>query len=378
MIKPKKKKTDIRKIVKKAAEKISIKEPEKVKKKKQHKDIKNVVKKVADKIVKKKENEELKHYLELINQLKKEVSKVVVGQDEVVEGIIKSVIAKGHVLVEGVPGIAKSLVIRAIAVGTGCQFGRIQFTVDLLPTDIIGITTLTPDRTSFEVLKGPIFNNFVMADEINRAPPKTQSALLEAMAEMQVTISRQTYNLDQPFFVMATQNPIESAGTYPLPEAQLDRFLFKLKMNYPIKEDEKKIIEQNISLNSFESYGLRTVMSPEDILAMQKVVHTIEHTGKINDYIVEIVNSTRNPKDYKLNIGKYISLGASPRASIYLFIGAKADALVKGQTHVSPQNVKNVAIDVLRHRIKLNYRAQIDGVTEEDIINEIISKVKIP
>jgi MoxR-like ATPase len=177
---------------------------------------------------------------------------------------------------------------------------------------------------------------------------------------------------------MATQNPIESAGTYPLPEAQLDRFLFKLKMNYPIKEDEKKIIEQNISLNSFESYGLRTVMSPEDILAMQKVVHTIEHTGKINDYIVEIVNSTRNPKDYKLNIGKYISLGASPRASIYLFIGAKADALVKGQTHVSPQNVKNVAIDVLRHRIKLNYRAQIDGVTEEDIINEIISKVKIP
>jgi MoxR-like ATPase len=378
MIKPKKKKTDIRKIVKKAAEKISIKEPEKVKKKKQHKDIKNVVKKVADKIVKKKENEELKHYLELINQLKKEVSKVVVGQDEVVEGIIKSVIAKGHVLVEGVPGIAKSLVIRAIAVGTGCQFGRIQFTVDLLPTDIIGITTLTPDRTSFEVLKGPIFNNFVMADEINRAPPKTQSALLEAMAEMQVTISRQTYNLDQPFFVMATQNPIESAGTYPLPEAQLDRFLFKLKMDYPIKDEEKKIIEQNISLKSFESYGVNTVMTPENIIEMQRVVHTIEHTGKINDYIVEIVNATRNPKDYKLNLGKYISLGASPRASIFLFVGAKADAFVNGHTHVSPQNIKNVAADVLRHRIKLNYRAQIDRVTEEDVIKEIVSKVKIP
>ena len=202
-----------------------------------------------------KSNKNMEYYLSKINKLRSEISKVVVGQNKTVDGIIRSVITNGHVLVEGVPGTAKTLILRSVAVLTGCDFGRIQFTVDLLPTDIVGINTLAPDGKSFQVLKGPVFNHFLLADEINRAPPKTQSALLEAMAELQVSISRNSYKLEPPFFVMATQNPIESSGTYPLPEAQIDRFLFKLLIGYPEKEHEAKIIEQNITLQSFESYN---------------------------------------------------------------------------------------------------------------------------
>ena len=324
------------------------------------------------------EKEKRDKYLSLIKELKKEISRVVVGQEDIVDGIIRALIANGHVLLEGVPGIAKSLIIKSIAITTGCNFGRIQFTVDLLPTDIIGITTLSADKSAFAILKGPVFSNFLMADEINRAPPKTQSALLEAMAEKQVSISRNTYQLDEPFFVMATQNPIETSGTYPLPEAQTDRFLFKLIMDYPGKEEEAQIIEQNIALKKFEDYELKVLMQPEDLIAMQALVQKVEHTKRINHYIVEIVNATRHPKKYSLNLGKYISLGASPRASIFLFIGAKADAFMQGETYVRPQNIKNVALDVLRHRISLNYKAKVDRITTDDIINEILSTIKVP
>ena len=325
-----------------------------------------------------KSNKNMEYYLSKINKLRSEISKVVVGQSKTVDGIIRSVITNGHVLVEGVPGTAKTLILRSVAVLTGCDFGRIQFTVDLLPTDIVGINTLAADGKSFQVLKGPIFNHFLLADEINRAPPKTQSALLEAMAELQVSISRNSYKLDAPFFVMATQNPIESSGTYPLPEAQIDRFLFKLLIGYPEKEHEAKIIEQNITLQPFESYNLKKIMEPKDIMRMQQLVREVQHTERINKYIVELVNATRTPKEYDISLGKYISLGGSPRASIFLFIAAKADAFMNGQKHVSPQNVKNIAHDVLRHRIMLNYRAKVDDVTTDKIIEEVLSKVKIP
>ncbi len=326
----------------------------------------------------KKEDSEIERSLKMIQAMKDEVSKIVVGQTDVVNGIIRAIIANGHVLIEGVPGIAKTLIIRAIASVTGCKFGRIQFTVDLLPTDIIGITTLSADRTDFEIMKGPIFANFVIADEINRAPPKTQSALLEAMAEKQVTISRNTYDLDQPFFVMATQNPIESSGTYPLPEAQMDRFLFKLVMKYPEKEKEQMIIEQNTAFKQFGSYNLNPVMNPEDIIKIQEVVHQIQHTQRINRYIVDIVDATRKPGEYGVELGRYIDLGASPRASIYMFVAAKADALMNGKKFVTPHNVKTVAYDILRHRINLNYKAKIEKVSADNIIKEILSKVKVP
>ena len=320
----------------------------------------------------------IKQCLSKISNLRKELSKIIVGQEKVIDGMIKALIANGHVLVEGVPGIAKTLIIRSIAHATGCNFGRIQFTVDLLPSDIVGITTLSANKSSFQVLKGPIFNNFVIADEINRSPPKTQSALLEAMGEKQVSISKITYKLDLPFFVMATQNSLESSGTYPLPEAQVDRFLFKLMMTYPEKHHEAMIIEQNIAFKPFEAYGVKKAMGKNDILKMQKLVHTIKHTDRINKYIVNIVNATRSPKEYSINLGKYISLGASPRASIFLFTAGKADAFLQGKMHVSPQNIKNVALDVLRHRIMLNYRANVDHVTAEDIIREILDKVRVP
>ncbi len=317
-------------------------------------------------------------YQKLIAKIKAEVARVVVGQGVIVEKMILALIANGHVLVEGVPGIAKSLIVKTLAVTTGCNQSRIQFTVDLLPTDIVGLTTLAPDNKTFQVIKGPIFSNFVMADEINRAPPKTQSALLEAMAEKQVSIGKQTYRLSPPFFVMATQNPIESTGTYPLPEAQKDRFLFKLLIDYPEIEDEEKIIEQNIMHAPFESYGIKKIIGPKDIIEMQQKSMGIKHTERINKYIVELVNATRNPKNYGIVSGKYINLGASPRASINLFIAAKASAFMSGKEFVSPQDIKNVAIDVLRHRIMLGYKAQVEKVSEDDIIREILAKVRVP
>lgn len=312
-----------------------------------------------------------------LEKVKAEVARIVVGQEKVVDALLKALLANGHVLVEGIPGIAKTLVIRALATSTGCKFKRIQFTPDLLPTDIVGITSYE-EHKGFFVIKGPIFSNFVLADEINRAPPKVQSALLESMQEKQATIGKETFPIDLPFFVLATQNPIETLGVYQLPEAQIDRFLFKTEMGYPSKEEEKKIIERNITLNKFEDYNIKPVISQERILELQEITKKIAHSDKIKEYIVDIADSTRHPEKYKLKTGKYIEMGASPRACIGLFMGAKADALMKGDTYIRPQHVKNVAFDVLRHRIILNYTGQAEGIKTDTIISEILSKVPIP
>ena len=312
-----------------------------------------------------------------VEKIKEEVRRVVVGQDKIVEGILRSLIANGHVLIEGVPGIAKTLLIIAIAASAGCKSSRIQFTVDLLPADISGITTYTPGK-GFETIKGPIFANFVIADEVNRAPPKTQSALLEAMQEKQVTIGKNTFKLEPPFFVMANHNPIESSGTYKLPEAQIDRFLFKFKMGYPSNEDEEAIIDKNITINKFEEYGIKPIISGEKIIEMQKQAKKVKMSPMVKKYIVRIVEATRNPKNFGIQLGKYIEWGGSPRASISLGIGARADAALKGESSATPQNVKNVAHDVLRHRILLNYSGQAEGIDTDRIITEILSKVKVP
>ena len=311
---------------------------------------------------------------QVVEELEREISRVVVGQKKTVREIVRAILCDGHVLVEGVPGIAKTLMIRAMARVMGCDMQRVQFTVDLLPTDITGILSYNPQK-GFEVVKGPIFSNFVIADEINRSPPKTQSALLEAMQEKQVTIGRKTYALPRPFFVMATENPLEVSGVYSLPEAQVDRFFFKVIMSYPEKSDEVQILSQNTTLRDFESYNLKRILSPEKILSLQKLTREVYSSDKIGDYIVRIVHETRR-KDFEYS--KYISYGASPRASICLYISSKAEALLNGRDHVLPQDVKAVAHSVLRHRIILNYQAEAEKITSDMIINHILNKINTP
>ncbi len=313
----------------------------------------------------------------LINEAKKEISKAVVGQEKIIEGFIRALISNGNVLVEGAPGLAKTLIVRTVANVMGCDFNRVQFTPDLLPTDIIGIMAYEKER-GFYVLKGPIFSNFILADEINRAPPKVQSALLECMQEKQATIGHETFPMPVPFFVLATQNPIEQLGVYPLPEAQIDRFMFKLNIEYPSLKEEQEVLTKNITTNKFEDYSLRQIMSPSLLVDMQDDVKKIYLDKKIEHYIVEIVDATRNPDNYRIKLGKYIEWGASPRASIGLFIASKAEALIRGSTFVTPQYVKEVAYDVLRHRIILNYEAQAENIKPEDVIKEILAKVPVP
>lgn len=311
----------------------------------------------------------------IIKSIRDEVANVIVGQDKVIDSFIRAMLCDGHVLLEGVPGIAKTLMIRTLAAVTGGKFKRIQFTVDLLPTDITGIITYTPQK-GFEIIKGPIFANFIIADEINRSPPKTQSALLEAMQERQVTIGRETFKLPIPFFVMANQNPIETSGVYLLPEAQLDRFIFKVLIGYPSEEEEQKILKQNINLKKFEDFSLRAVTNPQSIIRMQELTKKVYLDKDIEKYIVKIVALTR--KKDALDKSRFIEWGASPRASINLFISSKAQALIKGRNFVTPQDVKDIAYDVLRHRIILNYEAIASGITPEDIIKEILEKVPVP
>jgi len=318
---------------------------------------------------------EIQKYPLIFKKLKEEIAKIIVGQDEAVNGLIRAILCKGHVLVEGVPGIAKTLLIRALAKTTGCTFSRIQFTVDLLPTDIIGITSFEPKK-GFTAYKGPIFANFVLADEINRSSPKTQSALLEAMQERQVTLGKKSYALETPFFVMATMNPIESEGVYPLPEAQIDRFLFKLFMDYPTTNEEQKILMQNITIQDFDAFKLKTILTPSLMLHLQEKTRDIYLSEELEKYIIRLVEATR--KSEKLKLGKYIQYGASPRASIGLFIASKADALMNGKNYVTPQNIKNVAKPILRHRILLNYEGQAENITTDQIISEILSKTPIP
>jgi MoxR-like ATPase len=299
---------------------------------------------------------------------------MVVGQKEIIRGIIRGILCNGHVLVEGVPGVAKTLVIMTIGKVMGCEVNRIQFTVDLLPTDITGIQSYTPGK-GFEVLKGPIFANFIIADEINRSPSKTQSALLEAMQEKKVTISKKTYDLPLPFFVMATQNPLENTGVYQLPEAQIDRFLFKLLIDYPTKEEEIHVLEQNMTTRSFDSYDLKPIANPKTIINLQREVKKVFTSDAIKKYIIDIVNVTR---DKNFSYAKYISYGASPRAAIALFIASKAESLMQGRNFVTPEDIKTVIYPVLRHRIILNYQAEAEKVSADDIINEILKQVKVP
>src|SRR3990167_5243344 len=295
-------------------------------------------------------------YHDVLLSIKKEISKIIVGQDSTVNALLVGLLSNGHILVEGIPGIAKTLLIRALSQTTGGVFSRIQFTVDLLPTDITGITAYNPQK-GFYVVKGPIFANFLLADEINRAPAKVQSALLEAMQERQTTIGKQTFPMFNPFFVMATQNPIETSGTYPLPEAQIDRFLFKLYMGYPTLENEKKVLRQNIQLKKFEEYNIMPIISPQKLIEMQKAVQEV--------YLGE-------------EIGKYIQWGGSPRASIGLYIASKANAFMQGSSFVTPQHVKEIAYPILRHRIILNYEGLADDIKSDSIIKEILAKVPIP
>ncbi|VVC72185.1 Holliday junction ATP-dependent DNA helicase RuvB [uncultured archaeon] len=295
-----------------------------------------------------------------------EVAKLVVGKKDVVEDLLIAVFSEGHVLLEGVPGIAKTRMANAIALTLDCGFKRIQFTPDMLPSDIIGTMVFDSNKNDFIFKKGPIFTNIILADEINRAPPKTQSALLEAMQEHQVTVEGVTHQLPYPFIVLATQNPIEMEGTYPLPEAQVDRFIFKLLLGYPSKEEEKEIVQMKMK----DDVEIEKVLAPEGIKAIGAQIQEVEMDSSILDYIVEIVSATRTRSD--------VQLGASPRASISLMKGAKAKALLEGRDYVIPDDVKAVVFPVLRHRITLNPESELAGVGVDDVINDVLSGVKVP
>ncbi len=313
---------------------------------------------------------------DFVNLVTKGMDQTIVGQKHLVDSLLIALLSNGHVLLEGVPGLAKTLAIKTLAQIIDAKYSRIQFTPDLLPADVVGTMVYSVQKEQFQVKRGPIFANFVLADEINRAPAKVQSALLEAMQERQVTIGEKTFGLDEPFLVMATQNPIEQEGTYPLPEAQVDRFLLKVVIGYPTKEEEKIIIRQNISR---EKKDIRPLLKPEEILAAQEIVEKIYLDEKIERYIVDIVFATRFPAEYNLNdLTSIISFGASPRASISLARAARAYAFLRSRGYVIPEDVRAVCHDVLRHRIGLSYEAEANNITTDDIISEILDKVEVP
>jgi MoxR-like ATPase len=322
-------------------------------------------------------NERINQASAFIDLLMMELNKSVVGQKHMVERLLVGMLANGHVLLEGVPGLAKTLAIKSLATAINGNFARIQFTPDLLPADILGTMVYNPQNHEFVVRKGPIFANFILADEINRAPAKVQSALLEAMQERQVTISNETYPLTEPFLVLATQNPIEQEGTYELPEAQVDRFMLKVVITYPKKEEERMVIRQNLNPNG--SVKINPVVQPEDILKARKLVREVYMDEKIEQYILDIVFATRFPDEYKLNkLKPLISYGASPRASISLALAAKAYAFIKRRGYVIPEDVRAICHDVLRHRIGISYEAEAENITSENIINEILNAVEVP
>ncbi len=310
-----------------------------------------------------------------IADVMKEFNKVIVGQRTIIEKILIGLFCKGHILLEGVPGLAKTLIIRTLSQIIDCSFKRIQFTPDLLPADIIGTMIYNPATTNFSIKKGPVFHNIILADEINRAPAKVQSALLEAMQEKQVTLGEETYRLNEPFLVLATQNPIEQEGTYPLPEAQVDRFMLKLLISYPSRKEERQIIDIQRSIDSAD---LKKVITPADIIRVQGVIDDIYVDEKIKDYILDIVLATREPEEYKLNIKNLITYGASPRASIYLTKAAKAHAFLQGRGFVSPDDVKSIVMDVLRHRVIISYEAEAENMTSEDVIQKILDTIEVP
>lgn len=313
---------------------------------------------------------------DFVNLITRGMDQTIVGQKHLVESLLIALLSNGHVLLEGVPGLAKTLAIKTLAQLIDAKYSRIQFTPDLLPADVLGTMVYSVKSEQFQVKKGPIFANFVLADEINRAPAKVQSALLEAMQERQVTIGDKTFALDEPFLVMATQNPIEQEGTYPLPEAQVDRFLLKVVIGYPSREEEKLIIRQNITN---EKKKIVPLLKPEEILEAQKIVEQIYIDEKIERYIVDIVFATRFPADYGLNdLSSIIGFGASPRASISLARAARSYAFLRQRGYVIPEDVRAVCHDVLRHRIGLTYEAEANNITADEIISEILDKVEVP
>ena len=321
-------------------------------------------------------NERIKLQSAFVENLQAEMNKVIVGQKHLIESLLVGLLSDGHILLEGVPGLAKTLAINTLAQVVDADFSRLQFTPDLLPADLLGTMIYSRKDEEFIVKKGPIFTNFVLADEINRAPAKVQSALLEVMQERQVTIGGETYKLDEPFLVMATQNPIEQEGTYPLPEAQVDRFMLKVVIDYPKKDEEQIIMRQNIA-KKFPTPN--KVLSPADIIAARQVVKDVYMDEKIEKYIVDIVFATRYPDQYGLDSMKdLISFGASPRASISLAAAAKAYAFIKRRGYVIPEDIRSMSRDVLRHRIGLSYEAEAENVTVEDIINTILNTVEVP
>ncbi len=321
-------------------------------------------------------NELVKRESAFVEKIYAEIGKVIVGQNYLVERLLVGLLADGHVLLEGVPGLAKTLSVSTLAKVISTKFQRLQFTPDLLPADLIGTLIYNQKTMEFAVKKGPVFANIILADEINRAPAKVQSALLEAMQERQVTIGEQTFKLEQPFLVLATQNPIEQEGTYPLPEAQVDRFMLKLKITYPNKKEEKEILERMAKTNP--QIPLDPVISPKDIFRAREIVNQVYIDEKVKDYIIDIVFATREPHAYNIAVSDYISYGASPRASIALTLAAKAYAFIHGRGYVTPQDVKSIGMDVLRHRIIITYEAEAEEMTSEDVIRKIFDEVEVP
>ena len=321
-------------------------------------------------------NEMIQRESAFVESLTSEVGKVIVGQKNMVDRLLIGLLCNGHILLEGVPGLAKTLAIKTLAAAINAKFQRVQFTPDLLPADLIGTMIYNQKDGKFFTRKGPIFANFILADEINRAPAKVQSALLEAMQERQITISEETYKLEEPFLVLATQNPIEQEGTYPLPEAQVDRFMLKVKIGYPSREEELIIMRQNISGNE---KVVKHVVSTKDILSAREVVKQVYMDEKIERYILDIVFATREPKNFKLDkLAPLISYGASPRASINLALASKAHAFIKRRGYVIPEDVRAICPDVMRHRIAVTYEAEAEEITPEQVVMEILNHVEVP
>src|SRR3990170_6590176 len=310
-----------------------------------------------------------------VKKLTDEISKVIVGQKYLIERLLVGLLCDGHILIEGVPGLAKTLAVKTLAAAIQAKFQRIQFTPDLLPADLIGTMIYNPQKGTFTPKKGPLFANLILADEINRAPAKVQSALLEAMQERQVTIGDTTYPLDEPFLVLATQNPIEQEGTYPLPEAQVDRFMLKLSVTYPNRSEELQILDKNTATGL---PAIQAVVSPEDILRARKVVQQVYLDEKLKEYIVNLVFATREPEKFNLKMKDLIAYGASPRATIYLSLAAKAVAFLKGRGYVIPEDIKAIGQDVLRHRVIISYEAEAEDLTSEDIVQKVFEGIEVP
>ena len=311
-----------------------------------------------------------------LRDVRQEIGKAVIGQDAIISRLLIAILADVHVLIEGVPGLAKTLIVSSLAASLDASFARIQFTPDLLPADITGTLIFNQKTAEFSPKKGPIFANFILADEINRAPSKVQSALLEAMQERQVTIGDHSEALPRPFFVMATQNPIEQEGTYPLPEAQMDRFMLKLKITYPTIEEERQILDAMAFTQ--QAFEVQPVLEPETLLKARRVVDDIYVDDKIKDYILSIVFASREPERYHLKLGDYIRYGASPRATIFLTVGARAHAFLNGRGYVTPQDVKSIAPDILRHRIMVSYEAEAEELTSDDLITRLLNELPVP